>query len=88
MSRLLERCGIDAQSPSAAASGKIRTCLTSLDLTLEDLYPEKLRGYGKMDAVSARELSQALQEIRRLVGQLLDVLSEPPAARRDPGAIV
>jgi hypothetical protein len=85
MAHLLEKCGIDFHMPSTPASGKIRTCLTSLDLTLEDLYPEKLRGYGKMDAASARELSQALQEIRRLVAQLLALLSEPGEPARDPG---
>ena len=76
MSRLLEKCAIEAPSPATFSSGKLRTCLTSLDLTLEDIHPEKMRGYGKMDSVAARDLSWTLQEIHELVGRLLTFLSE------------
>jgi GTP-binding protein EngB required for normal cell division len=81
MSVLLETCGIDPPPPTAASSGKLRTSLTSLDVTLEDIYPEKLRGYGKMDAAAARDLSWTLRAIRRLVGQLLALLSESREAQ-------
>ena len=81
MSRLMQKCGIEIPSSSAFATGKLRTCLTSLDLTLEDIHPEKMRGYGKMDAASARDLSWILQETRRLVSLLLAFLSETRAAQ-------
>jgi len=80
MSVLLKTCGIEPPPPAAASSGKLRTSLTSLDVTLEDIYPEKMRGYGKMDAAAARDLSWALQGIRRLVSRLLALLSESPDA--------
>ncbi len=76
MGRLLESCGIERSSPAMPSSGKIRTGLISVDLTLEDIYPEKMRGYGKMDAAAARELSWNLQEIRWLINLLLTFLSE------------
>jgi hypothetical protein len=76
MARLLENCGIERSSPAMPSSGKIRTGLISVDLTLEDIYPEKMRGYGKMDAAAARELSWNLQEIRWLINLLLTFLSE------------
>ena len=81
MSRLMHKCGIEFPSSSAFATGKLRTCLTSLDLTLEDIHPEKMGGYGKMDAGSARDLSWTLQETRRLVSLLLAFLSETRAAQ-------
>jgi hypothetical protein len=81
MCRLLIKCGVELPKPSTFVSGKLRTGVTSLDLTLEDIYPEKMRGYGKMDAAAARDLSQTLQEMRRMVSQLLTLLyesKEPP----------
>jgi GTP-binding protein EngB required for normal cell division len=81
MSRLMHKCAIEIPSPGSFSTGKLRTCLTSLDLTLEDIYPEKMRGYGKMDSASARDLSWTLQETRRLVSLLLAFLSETRAAQ-------
>jgi hypothetical protein len=90
MARLLENCGIERSVPSMPSSGKIRTGLTSVDLTLEDMYPEKMRGYGKMDAGAARELAWHLQEIRWLISLLLNFLSAARSARDEtpsqPGA--
>jgi hypothetical protein len=67
MGKLLERCHIELSVPAIPSSGKLRTGLNSMDLTLEDIYPEKMRGYGKIDAAAARDLSWNLQEIRRLI---------------------
>lgn len=87
MARLMENCGIERTSPATPSRGKIRTGLTSVDLTLEDIYPEKMRGYGKVDSASARNLTWNLQEIRRLLGLLLTFLSESRATEaRDPAA--
>ena len=74
MTRLLEKCDIEVPSPSTSAMGRVRTSLTSLDLTLEDIHPEKLRGYGKIDSAAARDLSlyvrsrkhHGLEGIRRI----------------------
>ncbi len=83
MTRLLEKCDIEVPSPSTSAMGRVRTSLTSLDLTLEDIHPEKLRGYGKIDPAAARELSWTLQETRGLVSRLLALLSQPSAMDAD-----
>lgn len=76
MARLLEQCHIELSVPAIPSSGKLRTGLNSMDLTLEDIYPEKMRGYGKMEAAAAKDLSWNLNEIRRLIGLLLSFLSE------------
>jgi len=81
MSRLLERCAIEAPPPKTLRSWKLRTGLISLDITLEDIYPDRMRGYGEMDPAAASDLSWTLQEIRRLVGQLLAFLSESREAQ-------
>jgi GTP-binding protein EngB required for normal cell division len=81
MLRLLERCGIEPPSPTTLRSCKLRTGLISLDITLEDIYPDQMRGYGEMDPAAASDLSWTLQEIRRLVSQLLAFLSESQEAQ-------
>jgi hypothetical protein len=72
MRSFLERFQIAVPEPSTPSSWILKTNLTSLDIALEDLYPQKLRGYGDMDSVAASELTQTLQEIRKLVNQLLN----------------
>jgi GTP-binding protein EngB required for normal cell division len=72
---LLRRFEIEPQPPSVRSSWALQTNLISLDITLEDLNPERLRGYGTLDPETSQELSWALGEVRRLVSQLLAFLS-------------
>ena len=76
MGRLLERFEIERQPPATLSSWTLRTSLITLDIALEDMYPEQMRGYGEMDAAAAGDLSWTIQEIRRLVSQLRAFLSE------------
>ena len=75
MRELLERLQIELPVPSVPSSWLLKTCLTSLDITLEELYPEKMKGYGAMDQASAADMTRTLQEIRRLVGDMLAFLT-------------
>ena len=52
----------------------MKTNLTSIDIALEDLYPQKMKGYGDMESAAARELTQSLQEIRKHVNQIFKAL--------------
>ena len=81
IARLLERFEIDVPPPATLASWALRTNLVMLDIALEDLYPAKMRGYGEIHPAAAGDLTWTLQEVRRLVAQLLAFLAE---ARR-PG---
>ncbi len=72
--RFLESFHISLPERSKPASWIVKTNLTSVDIALEDLYPQKLRGYGDMDSAAASELTHTLQEIRKLLNQLLKTL--------------
>ena len=74
MHSLLERLDILLPERSTPSNWIIKTNLTAVDIALEDLHPKKLRGYGDMDSAAAGELAQTLQEIRKLVSQLLNML--------------
>jgi hypothetical protein len=76
MRGILERLEIEVPAPSKASSWIVKTNLTTLDIGLEDLFPEKLRGYGEMDKAAAKELTSALQEMRGHLGQLFAFLAE------------
>jgi hypothetical protein len=80
MRSLLEKWGIEIPSPSKSSSWVVRTNLTMLDVGLEDLFPEKLRGYGEMDKVAAKELTATLHEMRNQLGQLLAYIAEAHAS--------
>jgi len=81
LGKLLERLQIALPRPSTPSSWVLRTNLTSLDISLEDLYPEKMRGYGDMDRASAGDLTKGLDEIREQLRQLLAFLAEANTAR-------
>jgi GTP-binding protein EngB required for normal cell division len=74
-SALLRRFDIQPPEPSILSSWVIRTNLISLDIDLEELDPEGLRGYGAIDPDAAQELAWAVGETRRLVNQLHSFLA-------------
>ena len=53
MGRLLERFEIERHPPTTLSSWTLRTNLITLDIALEDIYPEQMRGYGEVDAAAA-----------------------------------
>ncbi len=71
MTDFLKRFEIVLPERSKPSSWTLKTNLTSIGIALDDLSPSKMRGYGDMESASARELTQTLQEIRKLVNQLL-----------------
>lgn len=81
MTRLTERLDLKAPPPSSPSSWILRTNLTTLDVALEDLYPEQMTGYGAIDPQAARDLAWVVEELRRLVGQLIAYLDQARAAR-------
>ena len=74
LSNFLKRLQIASPERSTRSSWILKTNLMSLDIALEELYPLKMKGYGEMDPATAHELTQALQEIRKLVNQLIKSL--------------
>jgi hypothetical protein len=74
MSSFLRRFEIAVPERSKPSSWVIKTTLSSVEIALEDLTPSKMRGYGHMDSAASSELTQTIQEMRKLVNQLLKAL--------------
>jgi hypothetical protein len=70
----LERLQIALPERLLPLSWVVKTNLTSIDITLEDLYPQKMKGYGDMGSAAAHELTQTLNEIQRLMRQISKAL--------------
>jgi hypothetical protein len=86
---LMQRFELDIPAPTIASSWVLKTGLISLDIALEDLYPDQMKGYGEIDEETARELMLTLQEIRKLLAQLFDFLADaggPGTANPDTSA--
>jgi GTP-binding protein EngB required for normal cell division len=79
--RLMQRFQVEVPSPSIASSWALKTGLISLDIALEDLYPDQMKGYGAIDETTASELTWTLQEIRRLLNQLFAFLADAGTAQ-------
>jgi hypothetical protein len=73
---LLEKFQIALPPPSTPSSWILKTNLTSLDIAFEDLYPEKMRGYGDMDQATAKDLTSELEKMRKHLSQLLALLAD------------
>lgn len=53
---LMDRVQAKAPAPNKPSSWTLRSNLIVLDIALEDLYPEQMRGYGAIDPETARDL--------------------------------
>jgi hypothetical protein len=73
---LLKKFEIALPAPSTPSSWVLKTNLTSLDIAFEDLYPEKMRGYGDMDQSTAKDLASEIDKIRKHINQLLAFLGK------------
>jgi GTP-binding protein EngB required for normal cell division len=78
---LLQRFGVELPPPTTRSSWMLKVGLTTLDIALEELYPEQMRGYGQMDRATAGELTWTLDEIRRLLNQLSAFISDAGTAQ-------
>jgi hypothetical protein len=72
---LLNKFEVALPPPATPSSWILKTNLTSLDIAFEDLYPEKMRGYGDMDKTTAKDLTSEIEKIRKHLKQLLAFLA-------------
>ncbi len=73
---LLKKFEIALPQPTTPSSWILKTSLTSLDIVFEDLYPEKMRGYGDMDQSTAKDLTSEIEKTRKHLSQLLAFLAD------------
>jgi len=84
MVRAMSDLGIPMPARDVAASWSVRTALACARIALEDAAPARLRGYGALDAESARSLEGLEADIERTLERLETWVAR--GAARDLGA--
>jgi hypothetical protein len=74
--RVLDGQGIPREQPSIPASRAIHVNLGAVDIAVEELKPQYMRGYGDLPEAAAAELNGIVGELRSLVSKLDRYLSE------------
>jgi GTP-binding protein EngB required for normal cell division len=66
----LDSCAIPVQPPEISAVWNLRSTLISIDIALDEMGPEHLRGYGALDADTGAGVNAALVQIRTVLTEL------------------
>lgn len=74
--RVLDGQGIPRGEPSIPASRTIRFTLVSIDISVEELKPKYMKGYGDLSPAAATELNGIVGELQGLVARLDRYLAE------------
>jgi GTP-binding protein EngB required for normal cell division len=74
--RVLDGQGISREKPSIPASRAIHVALGTIDIAVEELKPQYMRGYGDLPEAAATELNGIVGELRGLVSKLDRYLAE------------
>ncbi len=72
----LERQGIARPPADIPVSRSLHTILTFVEIAVEELKPQYMRGYGEIPAGAAAELNNVSGELRDLVRQLNRYLAQ------------
>jgi len=70
LTRVVAGQGIQHDKPKIAASHAIQAALTFVEIAVEDLRPEKMRGYGQVSEAGIVDLNAVVQELHDPVQQL------------------
>lgn len=74
MTGFLQAQAIPIKGPGTGAVQAFHTTLTFAHLTLEELAPERLSGYGRVDEAAADEIEKLIAEMRIILGEMSDAL--------------
>ncbi len=82
LTRVLERHGLAPEQPAITASHAIRVIVGAIDISIEELKPQHMRGYGELTETAAKSLNDVVGELRVLASGLERYLAD---ARQDVG---
>jgi hypothetical protein len=79
--RVLDGQGIERPRADIPVSRSLHSTLTFVDIAVEELKPEHMRGYGEVPPAAAVALNGIAGELHGLVRQLDDYLTRGPVAK-------
>jgi hypothetical protein len=84
LTQSLENQGISRNPPSIPVSRAIRSRLYSIDIAAEEIRPRHMRGYGKVSAPAATELTRFAEELQTRADELHHDLTKGKNDLRGP----
>jgi len=76
MRRILQEQGIPIGNPERSVINFIRTSLIFADMSIEELRPQHMRGYGHLSVEATAELNKIALELQGLLAQIKAELPE------------
>lgn len=74
--RVLDGQGISTEKPSIPATRAIHVALGAIDIAIEELRPNYMRGYGEVQELAAVELDGIVGELRGLISKIDHYLAQ------------
>ena len=79
MAGFLQSQAIPIREPGTGTVQAFHTTLTFAGITLEELAPKRLAGYGGVDKDAAREIQELVAEMRAILEEMSGVLEDDAA---------
>ncbi len=76
MARILENKGISTEQPLMSTRHAVRVTLHFVDIAIQELSPEHMRGYGAPSKNAALELDEIVTELQSMTREMKNSLSE------------
>lgn len=76
MARILENKGISMEQPLMSTLHAVRVTLHFVDIALQELKPEQMRGYGSVSRKTALELDEIVTELQSMTRKMKSTLLE------------
>ena len=67
MGMKMKKYGLAIPTPKTTASHSVRSALSFIDIALDDLRPNEMRGYGPVNERAAKELGELIHELQLLL---------------------
>ncbi|MCZ7567360.1 MAG: dynamin family protein [Ardenticatenaceae bacterium] len=71
----LERCGVTLPASRQTVTWAMQVMLTMVDISLSEMRPESMRGYGALDTGYAVAIDAAIEDLSRLIARLKKFLA-------------
>ena len=86
--KALDICAIAVPQPEIDAVWNLHTALTTIEITLEEMGPRGLRGYGEVGPETEAGIETMLAEIRAAVGEFKGRLLSPQGGRSPVSKVI
>lgn len=71
MAMKMKKYGLEIPTPKTTASHAVQSAMSFIDIALDDLRPNEMRGYGPVNERAAKELEELIHELQLLTASVV-----------------